>query len=257
MPINQQQANDNVDISNPTTIINYLLDNPDEAAAYSQDPIGYVEEAGWAGADAHAVAECGVSLGYGPGGSGGFGSGSGSGSGNGGGGGGGGGASAYASASADASAVAAGGAAGVAAAINPAVYNYYTINNEDNSTDITNNILANGDVTVDNTVQNIHGDGNTTIGGDVSDSQVQTGSGIQSGGDTDITDSNVATGDDNQQAIDNSTTDSHDTTAGGDAQGGEDNTNVMVDEPDPVMTPVAEPDPAADAPDGAEGGLPT
>jgi hypothetical protein len=100
----------------------------------------------------------------------------------------------------------------VAAQLNPLVYNNYF---EDNS--ITNNIVANGDVTIDNTVQSVDGDGNvlqddTTVFGD---QQVQTGSGIQGqGGDSfgggdagdgvDIDDSNVATGDFNQQAIDES-----------------------------------------------------
>jgi hypothetical protein len=90
----------------------------------------------------------------------------------------------------------------VAAQLNPIVYNNYL---EDNS--ITNNIVANGDVTLDNTVQSVDGDGNV-LQDDVNvfgDQQIQTGDGIQAGEDVDITNSNVATGDDNQQAIDQST----------------------------------------------------
>jgi hypothetical protein len=94
------------------------------------------------------------------------------------------------------------GVAGVAAALDPVVYNhYYEVDNSvDNS--ITNNIANHGTLDFEQTV----GDGNVDLEGNaiVGDTQIQTGSGIQAGDDVDIADSNVATGDDNQQAIDDS-----------------------------------------------------
>jgi hypothetical protein len=201
MPITQVQLND------AQSLIDLLLGNHDAAQAYSQDPVGWLDANGYGNVSAEAVAAAGASSAAGAG-----------------------------AASAAASASASAGAAGVAAQLNPIVYNSYF---EDNS--ITNNILANGDVTIDNTVQSVDGDGNvlqddTTVFGD---QQVQTGSGIQGqGGDSfgggdeeggpillrteggngleredgddagdgvNIDDSNVATGDFNQQAIDEST----------------------------------------------------
>jgi len=183
MPITQVQLND------AQKLIDELLDNKSAAEDYSKDPVGWLNTNGYENVSAEAVAQCGAAYGGGAAAAGGA-----------------------ASASASAAASASAGVAGVAAQLNPIVYNSYY---EDNS--ITNNILANGDVTIDNTVQSVDGDGNvlqddTTVFGD---QQVQTGSGIQGqGGDSygsgdagdgvDIDDSNVATGDFNQQAIDES-----------------------------------------------------
>ena len=175
MPITQ------VDLDSAQSLIDYLLGNKDAAESYSKDPVSWVNENGYANVNPEAVAAAGASSAAGAG-----------------------------AASAAASASASAGAAGVAAQLNPIVYNNYF---EDNS--ITNNIQANGDVTIDNTVQSVDGDGNV-LQDDVNvfgDQQVQTGSGIQGqGGDgfgggtgVNINDSNVATGDDNQQAIDEST----------------------------------------------------
>jgi hypothetical protein len=213
MAITQVQLND------AQSLIDLLLDNHGDAEAYSRDPVGWLDSHGYADINPEAVAAAGASSAAGAG-----------------------------AASAAASASASAGAAGVAAQLNPIVYNSYF---EDNS--ITNNILANGDVTIDNTVQSVDGDGNvlqddTTVFGD---QQVQTGSGIQGqGGDSygseseptilrrplgeaeeeddggadgvSIDDSNVATGDYNQQAIDESR-------------------NVDVEQPSPPPDPEPEP----------------
>ena len=167
MPITQ------VDLEGAQDLIDELLGNQQAAEEYSKDPVGWLDANGYSGVNPEALAQCGA--GYAGGAAGGV-------------------------ASAGASA-ASSGVAGVAAQLNPIVYNNYL---EDNS--ITNNIVANGDVTLDNTVQSVDGDGNvlqddTTVLGD---QQIQTGDGIQAGDDVDISNSNVATGDDNQQAIDES-----------------------------------------------------
>jgi hypothetical protein len=170
MPITQ------VDINDAEKLLDELLGNEEAAREYSKAPEQWLTEHGYANVSPEAVAQCGASGGYAGGAAGG---------------------GAVASASASASA----GVAGVAAQLNPIVYNTYY---EDNS--ITNNLQADGNIAFDQTVQQVEGDGNVlqddvNVGGD---QQIQTGSGIQAGGDVDIDDSNVATGDDNQQAIDES-----------------------------------------------------
>jgi hypothetical protein len=165
MPITQ------IDLESAENLIRELLGNQDSAEAYSKDPQGWLKGNGYDNVSPEAVQQCAVSYG------------------------GAGGASMAAGAATS-------GVAGVAAALDPVVYNhYYEVDNSvDNS--ITNNIAANGNVNLDQTIQ--QGDGNVAVDGDVFDSQIQTGSGIQAGDDVDIDDSNVATGDDNQQAIDDS-----------------------------------------------------
>ena len=138
MPITQ------VDLEGAQDLIDELLGNQQAAEEYSKDPVGWLDANGYSGVSPEAIAQCGA--GYAGG----------------------------AAASAG-SAAASSGVAGVAAQLNPIVYNNYL---EDNS--ITNNITVLGD------------------------QQIQTGDGIQAGDDVDIDHSNVATGDDNQQAIDES-----------------------------------------------------
>ncbi len=160
MPITQ------VDIEEAEKVIEELLGSQDEAEAYSKDPQGWLGEHGYEGLNPEAVAQCGASYGG----------------------------AGVASTSAGA---ASSGVAGVAAALDPIVYNnYYEIDNS-----ITNNIENHGDLDFNQQV----GDGNvnvndSTIEGDV---QTQTGDGIQIN-DSTIDDSNLSSGDDNQQAIDQS-----------------------------------------------------
>ncbi|MEX0666162.1 MAG: hypothetical protein WD598_15530 [Acidimicrobiia bacterium] len=164
MPITQ------VDINDAEKLLDELLGNQQAAADYSRAPEQWLQEHGYANVNPEAVAQCGAN--YAGGAAGGV-------------------------ASASASASASAGVAGVAAQLNPIVYNTYI---EDNS--ITNNLQAEGNIDFDQDVQQVHGDGNVLAGDDIS-GDVQTGDGVQTGG-GDITDSNVATGDDNQQAIDES-----------------------------------------------------
>ncbi|MGQ0802932.1 MAG: hypothetical protein ACT4PI_03590 [Actinomycetota bacterium] len=191
-----------------------LLGDKAEAEAFSEDPGAWVTENGYGDLPADAVAECGVQYGSG--------------------------ASAVASSGGGGYAS---GAVGVAQAAAPSVYNTYV---EDNS--ITNNLAANGDINFDqNVIQGddnvLADDGGVAVGGDVDDSQIQTGSGIQAGDDVDIDDSAVNTGE-GGVAIDDSTIDDSNINtgdAGGDinqaadiddsqvAQGGEDTTQVDVD----------------------------
>ncbi|HEY8217806.1 MAG TPA: hypothetical protein VIH82_11775 [Acidimicrobiia bacterium] len=162
MPITQ------IDIDDASNLIDELLGNQDEAQAYSQDPEGWLTEHGYDGLNPEAVAQCGASASAGAG---------------------------AAVASSGAAAAGASGASAVAAVLNPVVYNhYYEVDNS-----ITNNIEANGDVQV------VQGDGNVVAGDDLDNTggQIQTGDGIQVGGD--VSDSNLNTGDDVQQAIDQST----------------------------------------------------
>jgi hypothetical protein len=164
MPITQ------IDLDAAENLIRELLGNRDAAEDYSKDPSGWLKNNGYDNVSPEAVQQCGVSY-AGTGGA------------------------------AMAAHAATTGVAGVAAALDPVVYNhYYEVDNSvDNS--ITNNIVNNGNLDFDQTI----GDGNVDIeDSTVFDSQIQTGSGIQAGDDVDIEDSNVATGDDNQQAIDDS-----------------------------------------------------
>jgi hypothetical protein len=169
MPITQ------IDLDAAENLLRELLGNRDAAEEYSKDPEGWLKGHGYDNVSPEAVQQCAVSYA------------------------GAGGGAAYASTAASAASA---GVAGIAAAVDPVVYNhYYEVDNSvDNS--ITNNIENHGTLNFDQTVQ--QGDGNVAVDGDVYDSQIQTGSGIQADGDVDIDDSNVATGDDNQQAIDDS-----------------------------------------------------
>jgi len=200
-----------------------LLGDKAEAEAFADNPEGWVAENGYGDLPADAVAECGVQYGSG--------------------------ATAVASSGGGYSP----GVAGVAEAAAPSVYNTYI---EDN--DITTNIANNGVLNIGDNNVGIQGDdnqvvtgddnvvaddGGVAVGGDVDDSQIQTGSGIQAGEDVDITDSAVNTGEGgqaiNQSDIDDSNLNTGD--AGGDIsqaadvddsqvqQGGEDNTQVDVD----------------------------
>jgi hypothetical protein len=182
MPITQ------VDIEGAEGLLEDLLGNKEHAEEYSKDPEGWLNEHGYSNVNPEAVSQCGAAYG--------------------------GGAAATASAGAATS-----GVAGVAAQLNPVVYNHYY---EDNS--ITNNIENHGDLDFNQQV----GDGNVNINDSTfeDDVQVQTGDGIQMD-DSTINDSNVATGDDNQQAIDESI-----------------NTDVDVTLPEPAEAPEPpEPDP--------------
>jgi len=160
MPITQ------VDIEQAEQLIEELIGNQEEAEAYSKDPEGWLNQHGYANVSPEAVAQCGAAYG-------------------------GGGAAAMSAGAATS------GVAGVAAALDPVVYNhYYTIDNS-----ITNNIENHGNLDFTQQV----GDGNvnvedSNVAGDI---QTQTGDGIQID-DSTIDDSNLATGDDNQQAIDQS-----------------------------------------------------
>ena len=161
MPITQ------IDIEEAEKVIEDLIGNQDAAEAYSKDPQGWLTEHGYENLNPEAVAQCGASYGG----------------------------AGVATTSAGA---ASSGVAGVAAALDPIVYNnYYEIDNS-----ITNNIENHGDLDFNQQI----GDGNVNINdsdidGDV---QTQTGDGIQVN-DSIIDDSNLASGDDNQQAIDQST----------------------------------------------------
>jgi hypothetical protein len=153
-----------------------LLGDKAEAKSYSENPEGWLEDNGAANLDPQAVAECGV--GYGSG------------------------ASASASSGGGVASQPASyspGVAGVAQAIDPVVYNTYI---EDNS--ITNNIANNGYLDFDQQI--VQGDGNVVAGNDlVNTGQIQTGDGLQAGGDIDIDDSAVATGGgDATNTVDNS-----------------------------------------------------
>jgi hypothetical protein len=179
-----------------------LLGDKAEAEAFSEDPEGWVEANGYGDLPADAVAECGVQYGSG--------------------------ATAVASSGGGGYAP---GVAGVAQAAAPSVYNTYV---EDNS--ITNNIANNGTLNFDqNVIQGddnvLADDGGVAVGGDVDDSQIQTGSGIQAGEDVDIDDSAVSTGSgdaSNISDIDNSNLDNvNQGDAGGDINQG--NTDVDVD----------------------------
>jgi hypothetical protein len=154
-----------IDIDEAQHVIDELLGNQDEALEYSKNPEGWLTEHGYDNLSPEAVAQCGASASAGGG-------------------------AAVATAG---SAAASSGASAVAAVLNPVVYNhYYEVDNS-----ITNNIEADGNVNV------VIGDGNVTAGDDINAGQIQTGDGIQVGGNVD--DSNLNTGDDVQQAIDQST----------------------------------------------------
>jgi hypothetical protein len=161
MPITQ------VDIEGAEELIEDLLGNQDHAEDYAKDPQGWLTEHGYSNLNPEAVAQCGAAHGG----------------------------AGVASAGAGA---ASSGVAGVAAALDPVVYNnYYEIDNS-----ITNNIENHGNLDFNQQI----GDGNvnvndSTVEGDI---QTQTGDGIQIN-DSTIDDSNLSSGDDNQQAIDQST----------------------------------------------------
>jgi hypothetical protein len=161
MPITQ------VDIEGAEELIEDLLGNQDHAEDYAKDPQGWLTEHGYSNLNPEAVAQCGAAHGG----------------------------AGVASAGAGA---ASSGVAGVAAALDPVVYNnYYEIDNS-----ITNNIENHGNLDFNQQI----GDGNvnvndSTVEGDI---QPQTGDGIQNN-DSTIDDSNLSSGDDNQQAIDQST----------------------------------------------------
>ena len=161
MPITQ------IDIEGAEKVIEDLIGNQDEAQAYSKDPQGWLTEHGYDGLNPEAIAQCGAAYGG-------------------------------AGVAAAGGGAAASGVAGVAAALDPIVYNnYYEIDNS-----ITNNIENHGNLDFNQQV----GDGNvnvddSTVEGDI---QTQTGDGIQVD-DSWIDDSNLSSGDDNQQAIDQST----------------------------------------------------
>jgi hypothetical protein len=161
MPITQ------IDIEGAEKVIEDLIGNQEDAEAYSKDPQGWLTEHGYENLNPEAVAQCGAAHGG----------------------------AGVATAGAGA---ASSGVAGVAAALDPIVYNnYYEVDNS-----ITNNIENHGDLDFNQQI----GDGNvnindSTVEGDV---QTQTGDGIQVN-DSVIDDSNLSSGDDNQQAIDQST----------------------------------------------------
>jgi hypothetical protein len=160
MPITQ------IDIEGAEKVIEDLLGNQEDAEAYSKDPQGWLTEHGYENLNPEAVAQCGA-------------------------------AHSGAGVAATGAGAASSGVAGVAAALDPIVYNnYYEIDNS-----ITNNIENHGDLDFNQQV----GDGNVNINDSaVGDVQTQTGDGIQID-DSTIEDSNLASGDDNQQAIDEST----------------------------------------------------
>jgi hypothetical protein len=155
MPITQ------IDIEGAEKVIEDLLGSQDEAEAYSKDPQGWLTEHGYENLNPEAVAQCGAAhAGTG-----------------------------VASAGAGA---ASSGVAGVAAALDPIVYNnYYEIDNS-----ITNNIENHGNLDFNQQV----GDGNVNV----NDSTIEGDDGIQVN-DSTIEESNLASGDDNQQAVDDST----------------------------------------------------
>jgi hypothetical protein len=178
-----------------------LLGDEKQAEAFSEDPEGWVEANGYGDLPADAVAECGVQYGSG------------------------------ASAVASSGGGYAAGAAGVAQAAASPVYNTYI-----NDQSITNNIANNGTLNFDQNViqgddNQLADDGGVNVGGDVDDSQIQTGSGIQADGDVDIDDSAVSTGSgdaSNISDIDNSNLDNvNQGDAGGDINQG--NTDVDTD----------------------------
>jgi len=159
MPITQ------VDIEGAEQVIEDLLGNQEDAEAYSKDPQGWLTEHGYDGLNPEAVAQCGAAHGG-------------------------------AGVAATSAGAASSGVAGVAAALDPIVYNnYYEIDNS-----ITNNIENHGDLDFNQQI----GDGNVNINdSSVGDVQTQTGDGIQID-DSTIEESNLASGDDNQQAVDDS-----------------------------------------------------
>ena len=169
MPITQ------VDIEGAEQLIDDLLGNQEEAENYAKDPEGWLNEHGYANVNPEALAQCGAAYGGGAGG-----------------------------AAATSAGAASSGVAGIAAALDPVVYNhYYEVDNS-----ITNNIENHGNLDFNQQI----GDGNvnvndSTVEGDI---QTQTGDGIQVN-DSTILDSNLASGDDNQQAIDQSLNDSFNT----------------------------------------------
>lgn len=191
MPIDQEQVNV------ADSLINFLFDNPGAAQDYSKDPEGWLKSNGYENVNPEAVGQCGAAYG----------------------------AAGGASAAAGAPAV---GVAGVAAQLNPIVYNHYY---EDNS--ITNNIANEGLLEFDQTV--VQGDGNIVADDGSVIGQAQTGDGIQVGGSVD--DSNLNTGDNVQQALDQSTNidtdiDSHDVTGLGNVGGEGVESQTQVASPD-------------------------
>ena len=124
MPITQ------VDIDSAEDLINELLGNQDAAEEYSKDPEGWLQDNGYGNVSPEAVQQCAVTHSAAAGGAGAGGL-----------------AHAYTAAAAPSA-----GAAGVAAALDPVVYNHYY--NVDNSVDnsITNNIVNNGNLDFDQTV---------------------------------------------------------------------------------------------------------
>lgn len=166
-------------------LLDRLLNNHDEAEAYSADPEGYLAANGYENVSAEAVQACGVGSG------------------------------ASASAGIGSAPPPGGGVAGAIQQVDYAVYNqYYT----DNS--ITNNIANNGFLDLEQNIDQTTvqgegnvvaddgssigqaqtgdgqqaGDGGVNVDGDVDDSQIQTGDGIQAGDDVNIDGSTVNTG---------------------------------------------------------------
>jgi hypothetical protein len=163
MPINQNQDIDQSEINVAQELIDAVIGDAEE---YSKDPEAWLDShPQYANVSPQAVEACGA---------GGFGGGT---------------AVAHASAGAATS-----GVAGITAQLNPIVYNhYYEVDNS-----VTNNLEADGNINV------VTGDGNVVAGDDLSNTgQIQTGDGIQVGGD--VEGSNLNTGDNVQQAIDEST----------------------------------------------------
>jgi hypothetical protein len=176
-----------------------LLGDKAEAEAFADSPEDWLDDNGYADLPPDAVAECGVQYGSG--------------------------ASAVASSGGGGYAP---GAAGVAQAAAPSVYNTY-INDQSITNNIANNgvldfdqqviqgdgnVAAGGDLTNTGQIQTGDGqqagDGGVNVGDDVEDSQIQTGDGIQAGDDVDITGSNIETG---EGDLDQSTNiDDHSTT---------------------------------------------
>jgi hypothetical protein len=149
-------------------MLDLLRGNRAEAVAYSENPEEWVNEHGYEDVPAEAVAACGV----------------------------GGGATATASSGGGGgysgpAPAPGGGVAGTLEQVDYVVYNYY---GDDNS--ITTNIANNGYLDFDQTIQQVEGDGNVLAGDDLNNQggQIQTGDGLQAGGDIDIDDSAVATG---------------------------------------------------------------
>lgn len=170
-------------------VINLLVGDKAEAEAYAENPDGWLDSHGYGDVSPEAVATCGVGGGAGGGASAGAGAG---------------GASAYAAPPpAGASAV---------AQLDYIVYNNY---HEDNS--ITNNIENHGELDFTQQV----GDGNVAIDTDGGGfgGQVQTGDGIQVGGDVD--DSNLETGEGDQLVDESTNVNAAVALGGGDATSGQ------------------------------------